>query len=123
MRERIIVILALVLAALGWWALYEFTSQTDPKEAGAISFFFAVLFLALTASLALPALLLNRRFAPDAYARDPWRVLRHAAWGALCLMSWAWLQMQRILNPAYAVVIILIFVAIEVVIVRISREA
>ena len=123
MRERVIVILALLLAALGWWAIYQFTSETSPEEPGAISFFFAVLFLALTATLALPALFLNRRFAPDAYAKDPWRVLRHAAWGALCLMAWAWLQMQRILNPAYAIIIVLIFIAIEVVIVRLSREA
>ena len=123
MRERVIVILSLLLAALGWWALYQFTSQTNPDESGAISFLCAALFLALTATMALPALFLNRRFAPEAYARDPWRVLRHAAWAALCLMSWAWLQMQRVLNPAYAIITILIFVAIEVVIVRISREA
>jgi drug/metabolite transporter (DMT)-like permease len=122
MRERVIVILAILLAALGWWGIHQFTSETGPEVPGAISFLYALLFLALTATMALPALLLNRRFAPEAYARDPWRVLRHAAWAALCVMSWAWLQMQRVFNPAFAVITILIFVAIEVVIVRLSRE-
>ena len=81
-----------------------------------------ILGLALTATLAPPAAYLNRRFAPAAVERDPWRFLRHSAWGGLCLASWAWLQTLRAFNLAFALIIALIFVAIEVLIIRIKGE-
>jgi hypothetical protein len=58
-----------------------------------------------------------------AVRRDPLRFFRHSAWGGLCLSSWAWLQTHRAFNLAFAVVIALIFVAIEVLIVRLRSES
>ena len=123
MRDKLVTILAVLVAVVGWWALYELVGKVGPDQPGVLSFFFALLFLALTATLAPPAAYLNRRFAPEAVARDPWRFLRHSAWGGLCLTSWVWLQTLRALNPAFALIIALIFIAVEVLIVRLRSES
>jgi hypothetical protein len=118
MRNTLITVVALLLAVVGWWGLYELTGQVAPDQPGAQALFFALLFLAVTATLAPAAAYLNRRFAAPITERDPWRFLRHSAWGGLCLVLWAWLQTLRAFNPAFAVISILIFVAIEVLITR-----
>lgn len=123
MREIVIWIVSLLLAVAGWWGVYRLTGNVWPDEPGALIFFFALLVLALTGTLALPITYLNRRFAPEAYVRDPWRVFRHSVFAALCLASWAWLQMLRAFNLAFALVIALILIAIEVLIVRLRGEA
>ncbi len=122
MRYRLISSVAIVLAAVGWWGLYELTGTVSPDQPGVRSLFFALLFLAITATLAPPAAYLNRRLAPEAVARDPARFIRHSAWGGLCLTAWAWLQMQRSLNMGFALVIALIFVALEFLIIRLRAE-
>lgn len=123
MREIVIIVLSLILAGTGWWGVYSLTDSVMPEQAGARVFLFALLFLALTGTLTPPITLLNRRLAPEAYAHDPWRVFRHSIWAALCLVSWAWLQMLRALNVAFALIIAMIFVAIEVLIVRLRGGA
>ncbi len=123
MRHTLISLAAVLLAVVGWWGLYELTGKVGPDQAGAMPFFFALLFLALTATLAPPAAYLNRRLAPEAVSRDPWRFVRHSAWGGLCLAAWAWLQMHRVFNLGFALVIALIFVALEFVIVRLKAES
>jgi hypothetical protein len=122
MRDKLITLAAIVLAVIGWWSLYELTGKVRPDQAGAQLFFFSLLFLALTATLAPPAAYLNRRFAPEAVEWDRLRFLRHSAWGGLCLSSWVWLQTHRAFNLAFAVIIALIFVAIEVLIIRLRSE-
>jgi hypothetical protein len=122
MRNRLITIVAILVAAIGWWGLLELTNQIGPDQPGALTFFFALLFMALTATLAPPAAYLNRRFAPTAVQRDPWRFLRHSAWAALCLTSWAWLQSHRAFNLAYALVTALIFAGVELLILRLRGE-
>jgi hypothetical protein len=123
MRDRLITIGAIFLAIVGWWGLYELTGKVGPDEPGSQPFFFALLFLALTATLIPPAAYLNRRFAPQAVERDPLRFLRHSAWGGLVLSSWVWLQTQRAFNLGFAVVIALMFFAVEVLIVRMRSES
>jgi hypothetical protein len=120
MRGVFIVLLAVPAAVIGWWALYELIDSYTPSEPGSVPLLFALLFLALTATVAPAVAFLNQRLAPLAYKRDPWRVLRHSAWIALCLASWGWLQMQRAFNLAFALIIAMIFVAIEVLIVRLK---
>jgi len=122
MRYRIISALSIVVAVIGWWGLYELTGKVGPEQAGARPLFFALLFLALTATLMPPAAYLNRRFAPQAVEQDPLRFLRHSAWGGLCLAAWAWLQTHRVLNVGFAVVIALMFVAVELLIARMRTE-
>jgi hypothetical protein len=123
MRDKLISMLAVVIAVVGWWGLYELTGRgVTPEQPGVLTFFFALLFLAVTATLAPAAAYLNRRFAPGATARDPWRFFRHSAWGGLCVTAWAWLQMHQALNVGFALITILIFVAIEVLISRLRGE-
>jgi hypothetical protein len=123
MRDRLITILAVPVALVGWWGLYELMGKVTPEQPGVLTFFFALLFLALTATLAPPAAYLNRRIAPQAVERDSWRFLRHSAWAGLCLTLWAWLQTLRAFNLAFALIIAMIFIAVEVLIVRLRSEA
>jgi len=122
MRYGLISFVAVLLAIICWWGLYELTDQMSPDQQGVMPLFFALLFLALTATLAPPASYLNRRFAPAAVAHDRTRFWRHSAWAGLCLTAWAWLQMHRAFNLAFALVIALIFVAVEFLIVRLRAE-
>jgi hypothetical protein len=123
MRGKLVTLLAILAAVVGWWGLYELIGKTVPEQPGAVSFFYALLFLATTAILIPPATFLNRRFAPEAVARDSWRSLRHSAWGGICVTSWAWLQMHRASNLGFALITILIFVAVEVLLARLRVEA
>ena len=122
MGNRLLTISGLLAAVVGWWGLYELTSRALPDEQGVLSMFFALLFLAVTGTLIPAAAYLNRRLVPELVARDPWRFLRHSAWGGVCVATWAWLQMHRALNAGYAIVIGLILVAVEVLIVRLRAE-
>ena len=118
MKNRIITVGAIVLAVVGWWGLYELTGAMGPDQPSAQTLFYALLFLALTGTLVPPAAYLNRRFSPQLVKRDSMRFLRPAAWAGPCLSSWAWLQTHRILNVAFALVIAMVFVALEVMITR-----
>ena len=69
------------------------------------------------------AAFLNRRFAPAAVNRAPWRFVRHSLWATLCLSFFAWLQMHRAFNLGFAFIIGLIFVAIDIFVVRVRGEA
>jgi hypothetical protein len=122
MRGRLVTILAIIGAMVGWWGIYELTGKVTPDQEGALSFFYALLFLAMTATLIPPANYLNRRFAPEAIAQDRWRFLRHSAWGGISATVWAWLQMQRAFNLGFALLTALIFIAVEVLIARLRAE-
>jgi hypothetical protein len=122
MRTLHVLLFSGVIAIAGWWGLGQFVTRFWPQEPGALLSFFLLLFLTLTATLAPLAAYLNRRFAPEAAARAPWRFLRHSIWGALCLTSYAWLQMHRAFNLGFAFIIALIFAAIEVFIIRIGGD-
>lgn len=122
MRTTLIVALAVVLAVVGWWALFQLTGRIGPDQAAALVLFFALLLLTLTATLVPITAYLNRRFAPQASARAPLRYLRHSILGGLCLTSWVWLQMHRAFNLGFAFIIALIFVTIEILISRIQGK-
>jgi hypothetical protein len=123
MRNTIITILAIITAVIGWWGLAELTGQITTDQPGALSFFYALLFLAVTATLIPPAAFLNRRFAPDAVARDPYRFIRHSAWGGLSVTAWAWLQAQRAFNLGFVLLTVLIFIAVEFLIARLRSDS
>jgi hypothetical protein len=121
-RDTLITCVALLVAAMGWWGLYELVGRVAPDQPGALEFFFALLFLAITATLIPAAGYLNRRFAPVATSHDPWRFFRHSAWAGGSAVIWAWLQMHRSFHVAFALVIILMFVALEVLIARLRGD-
>ena len=120
--SRLVVVIIALVAVAGWWGLYALTGRVEPEQPGMLAVFFALLFVASTATLALPLGYLNRKFAPRAVSRAPWRFLRHGIWGGLCLALWAWLQMHRALNWSFALITALIFLAVELLIVRIRGE-
>jgi len=119
----LVTLLAIIAAMVGWWGLYELTGKVTPDQEGALSFFYALLFLGMTATLIPPAAYLNRRFAPGATAQDRWRFLRHGAWGGISVAVWAWLQMHRAFNLGFVLLTTLIFIAIELLIARLRAEA
>ena len=123
MRNKLIPLAAVVLAAVGWWALLQLTAGVGPDRPGALFLFFALLLPTLTATITPVAALLNRRFAPRASTRAPLRYLRHSIMGGLCLTFWAWLQIYRAFNLGFAFLIALIFVTVEVLIARIRNES
>jgi hypothetical protein len=123
MRYRAVEILAIPVAAAGWWAIYQLATQVKPDEAGALVLFFALLFLTLTATSVPVVAYLNRRFAPKASSRRPLRFLRHSLMVGLCLTFWAWLQMHRAFNLGFAFIIALIFVAIELFLLRLRPSS
>ncbi len=122
MRNAIITVVAILLAMIGWWGLYQYTDDVAPADPAILAFFFALLFLAVTATLIPPASYLNRRFAPDALAKDPYRFIRHSAWGGVCVMIWGWLQYLRAFNLGFALLTVLIFIAVEFMIVRLRGD-
>jgi hypothetical protein len=123
MRNTIITIVAVLIAMIGWWGLFELVDGIGPEVPGVLAFFYALLFLAVTATLVPPAAFLNRRFAPHAVARDPYRFVRHSAWGGICVAIWAWLQTLRAFNLGFAVLTVLIFIAIEFLIARLRSDS
>jgi drug/metabolite transporter (DMT)-like permease len=128
MGRRLIVFLAILLAVVGSWSLYELVQlagqprQLGPDQPGVLPFFFALLFAAASGILTLPAVYLNRRFAPEAMDRDPWRAFRQGAWGGLCVTICAWLQLHRVFSVGFGLIIALMFVAVEVLIIRLRAE-
>jgi hypothetical protein len=121
-QERLRVVIIVVVAAASWWGILALTGRVRPEQPGSLIAFFLLLFVACTATLALPLSYLNRRLAPGAVSRAPGRFLRHSVWGGLCLTSWTWLQMHRALNLSFALITTLIFLAAELLIVRIRGE-
>jgi hypothetical protein len=123
MRGRHIPLAAVGVAAVGWWALLQLTARVGPDQPGALFLFFAILLPTLTATITPIAAYLNRRFAPKASTRAPLRYLRHSIMAGLCLTFWAWLQIYRAFNLGFAFIITLIFVTIEILVVRIRSES
>jgi hypothetical protein len=76
----------------------------------------------VTATLIPPVAFLNRRFGPEASVRDPAGFVRHSAWAGICVASWAWLQMNRSFNLGFALITVLIFIALEVLIARLRSQ-
>jgi len=123
MRNAIITIVAVLTAAIGWWSLIEFIDKVAADQPGALAFFLSLVFLAVTTTLIPPVAFLNRRFAPDMVERDPFGFIRHSSWGGVCVVIWAWLQTQRAFNLGFALLTVLIFIALEFLIHRLRSDS
>lgn len=123
MRTIAVLLVAVIVTIAGWWGLYQFWTTVWPEQPGAQLSFFILLFLTLTATLAPIAAFLNRRFGSGPAPCSPWRFLRHSVWGALCLTAYAWLQTHQAFNLGFAFIIALIFVAIEIFILRMGGDS
>jgi hypothetical protein len=121
-RWIFVLLLTIPFAVVGWSGVYEVIQNHPPAEAGALMRFYAYLALALSATVAPLVAYLNRRFSADASRRNRLRFVRQSVWCGLCLTSWAWLQMQRAFNLAFALLIAIVFVAVELLFVRLKTK-
>ena len=117
-RTIVVLLVAVIVAVAGWWGIYLFWTRVWPEQPGAQLAFLLLLFLSLAGTLAPVSAIFNHRFTTRDVPPSAWRILRHSAWGALCLTSFAWLQTYRAFNLGFAFIVVLIFVAIEVYILR-----
>lgn len=122
MHSRWVVPVLVLVAAGSWWGIVGLTGHLDPYDSRSLSIFYTCLFIAYTATLSLSAIYLHRRFAPEQGKSRPWRFVRHGFLAALCLLTLTWMQMQQALNLAFALGIIVIFGAIELLLGRLMGE-
>jgi len=122
-RWSYVLMIAIPAATVGWLGLYDVIQNHPPSEAGALTRFYALLALAVSATLAPAVAYLDRRFSAGGGRRHRWRFVRQSLWCGLCLASWAWLQSVREFNLAYAVLIAIVFLAVELLFIRLTSKA
>jgi len=122
MKATHFALVAVPIAALNWWALYQLTAQVQPDEPRALLAFYGLVFVGSTATLVPIAAYLNRRFARNASARAAGRFLRQSVLAGLCISLWLWLQMHRAFNLGFAFITALIFITIELLTARVRGE-
>ncbi len=104
---------ALLMAVGGWGGLYLLVTTTLPRV-GERWVFFALLQIAVTGTVLPFVRYLNLRFTPLSLELPPGGVLvRQSVWVGLFVMTCAWLQIPRVLTPAYAFFLGLAFLVIE----------
>lgn len=103
---------AITLALMAWAGLAYLLLTTPPALPYRIAFL--ALLLVASAGSAVPVVLsLNRRFASFGRGRDQVRVLRQSLWVGGFVVLCAWLQMERSLTWAAALVFLGVFGLLE----------
>jgi hypothetical protein len=109
-----VMIAALVMMAGGWLGLYNLVTTSLPRV-GQRWLFFVLLHIAVTGTVLPFVRFLNARFTPATQPLPPGGVLvRQSVWIGLFVVTCAWLQIPRVLNPPTAVIVALVFLVIEV---------
>jgi hypothetical protein len=109
-----VLIAALVMIVGGWGGLYALVTSTLPRVAERW-LFFMLLQVAVTGTVLPFVRYLNLRFTPLSLPVPPGGVLvRQSVWAGLFVVTCAWLQIPRVLNPTIAFFLGLVFVVIEV---------
>lgn len=109
-----VLIAAVLMAVGGWGGLYLLVTTTLPRV-GERWLFFALLQIAVTGTVLPFVRYLNLRFTPLSLPIPPGGVLvRQSVWIGLFVVTCAWLQIPRVLNPSFAFLMGLIFAVIEV---------
>lgn len=109
-----ILIVAFMLMFIGWGGLYILLTTELPRV-GQRWIFFVLLHIAITSTV-LPVLrYLNVRFTPI-HQNVPHGVIivRQSVWVGLFVVTCAWLQIPRVLNPTIAFFLALAFIVIEI---------
>ena len=110
--NRLLVGGALTVALLAWGGLGYLVFTTPPTLPFRIAYL-ALLLVASGASGVPVTLYLNRRFATLRWGRDRARVLRQSLWISGFVVLCAWLQMERSLTWAAALVFLGVFALLE----------
>ncbi|MBZ0302723.1 MAG: hypothetical protein K8J31_23460 [Anaerolineae bacterium] len=109
-----VMIAALVMIVGGWGGLYLLVTTTLPRV-GQRWIFFVLLHVAVTGTVLPFVRYLNVRFARQEDALPPGGVLvRQSVWIGLFVITCAWLQIPRVLNPPITFFVAMVFVVIEV---------
>ena len=113
--DHVGVMIAGVLMFLGGWGGLYLLVTTNLPRAGPRWTFFVLLQIAVTGTVLPFARYLNARFTPVHEPLPPSGVLvRQSIWVGLFVVTCAWLQIPRVLNPALAFFVAMIFIIIEV---------
>lgn len=110
-----VLISAAVMIVVGWGGLYLLMSSQPPLLAWQLWVFFVLLHVGVT-GIAIPIVrYLNVRLTPIAVPLPPGGIIvRQSVWIGLYTVTCAWLQIPRVLTPVVAVLLALVFIAIEV---------
>jgi hypothetical protein len=105
---------AVVLLILGWGGLYWLVTTQIPRIGGQIWIFFVLLQMAITGTAIPLVRYINVRFTPIRAPLPPGGIIvRQSVWIGLYLVVCAWLQIPRVLTPIVALLLALVFIAIE----------
>jgi hypothetical protein len=108
-----VLIAGLIMAAGGWFGLYQLVTTVLPRV-GPRWLFFVLLQIAVTGTVLPFVRYLNVRFTPVTVELPPGGVLvRQSVWIGLFVVTCAWLQIPRVLTPPIAFFLGLVFVIIE----------
>jgi len=111
MTIRGIILLAIALIMLGWFALGSFTYYNPPSEANRL-IALAILWPTLVVTFLLPAFFINLRLRSDGGV--VLRATRHSALAALFLTLCVWLRMTQTLSWTNATLMLGLFLLSEV---------
>lgn len=105
---------AVVLLIIGWGGLYWLVTTQIPRIGGQIWIFFVLLQMAITGTAIPLVRYINVRFTPIRAPLPPGGIIvRQSVWIGLYLVVCAWLQIPRVLTPIVALLLALVFIAIE----------
>ncbi len=109
-----VIVAALVMMIGGWFGLYTLVTTSLPRV-GQRWLFFVLLHVAVTGTVLPFVRYLNVRFTSVTAPLPSGGVLvRQSVWIGLFVVTCAWLQIPRVLNPPIAFFVALVFVVIEV---------
>ena len=109
-----VMISAVVMIVAGWAGLYILVTTTLPRV-GQRWLFFVLLHIAVTGTVMPFIRYLNVRFTPITAPLPPGGVLvRQSVWIGLFVVTCAWLQIPRVLNPPIAFFVAMAFFVLEV---------
>ena len=109
-----VMISAVVMMVAGWAGLYILVSTTLPRV-GQRWIFFVLLHIAVTGTVLPFIRYLNVRFTPLNVPLPLGGVLvRQSVWIGLFVVTCAWLQMPRVLNPPIAFFVAMAFLVLEI---------
>lgn len=110
-----VLISAVVMLIIGWGGLYLLVTNQPPRLAGQLWLFFVLLDIAITGTAIPIVRYLNVRLTPINAPLPPGGiVVRQSVWIGLYIVTCAWLQIPRVLTPVIAILLALVFIAIEV---------
>ena len=108
------IIAGILMFLIGWGGLYVLLTTTLPRV-GPRWIFFVLLQIAVTGTVLPFVRYLNNRFTSVDDPLPPGGVLvRQSIWVGLFVVTCAWLQIPRVLNPPIAFFVAMAFVIVEV---------